>query len=178
MRLSAIAAVAHNGVIGRDGDLPWRLPADLRWFVRHTKGKPIISGRKTYESTGYLKGRRNVVITRQTDYQCDADVVSASIDGALSLFTDDDEVMILGGAGIYAEVLPRLDRLYLTVVSAEPTGDTHFPPLDPDQWTVVSREPREADDKNAHDMTFLVLDREVYGPATSQGSLATWSGRP
>lgn len=170
MKLSAIAAVAENYVIGRDGDLPWKLPADLRWFVAQTRGKPLIFGRKTYESTGYLKGRTNIVVTRQQDYQCDADAIANSIDAALEIaaHADVDEVMILGGAVIYDELMEQLDRLYLTVVHDEPEGDTRFPALDAVQWEIVHREYRPADAENPLDMTFFILDRQTYASVTRE----------
>jgi dihydrofolate reductase len=171
MKLSAIAAVAENYVIGRDNDLPWKLPADLRWFVEKTRGKTVVFGRRTYESTGYLKSRRNIVITSQTDYDSDCDLVVHSIDEALQAGAEDEEVMILGGRTIYQELMPRIDRLYLTVVHARPEGDTRFPPVDASQWVVASEEHRPADERNVHDMTFLILDRETYGPAQGDPDL-------
>lgn len=161
--LSAIAAVAENYVIGRDGDLPWRLPADLRWFVAQTRNKPLIFGRKTYESTGYLKGRRNIVVTRQPDYESDCDLVVTSLDAALEATADDEEVMVLGGATIYELLMPRIDRFYLTVVHAQPDGDTHFPAIDANQWDISFREGRPADADNPLDMTFFILERREYG---------------
>lgn len=166
MRLSAIAAVAENYIIGRDGDLPWRLPADLMWFVRNTRGKPIVSGRRTYESTGYLKGRKNIVVTRSNDWTSDCDAVVHSVDEAIEAAGDADEVMILGGATIYQEVMPRLDRLYMTVVHAEPDGDTRFPTVDASQWDVTFEQFRPADEPNPLDMTFFILDRTHYAELT------------
>lgn len=164
MKISAIAAVAENYVIGRDADLPWRLPADLRWFVEKTRGKPVIFGRRTYESTGYLKSRVNIVVTRQQNYDSDCDVVVHSVDDALAAAAGADEVMVLGGAAIYDALMPRLDRLYITVVHARPTGDTRFPALDAGQWDVAFEEFRPADERNELDMTFMILERRSYGP--------------
>lgn len=161
--IAAIAAVAENYVIGKEGDLPWRLPADLRWFVKNTRGKPVIFGRCTYESTGYLKGRKNIVVTTRRDYQSDCDVVAHSLDDALSAALDAEEVMILGGATIYEELMTRLDRFYLTVVHARPDGDTRFPAFDAAQWEVTFQEFRPADEKNPLPMTFYILDRLEYG---------------
>ncbi len=171
MKVCAIAAVAENYVIGRDQDLPWRLPADLRWFVKHTRGKPVVFGRRTYDSTGHLPGRRNIVVTRQPDYESDCDAVADSVAGALALAGDVDEVMILGGATIYEALMPTIDRLYLTVVHARPDGDTRFPPIDDTQWDVTLEEFRAADDKNSLDMTFFVLDRAVYAPVERTSAL-------
>ena len=171
MKLSAIAAVAENYIIGLDGDLPWRLPADLRWFVRQTKGKPVVFGRKTFESTGYLKSRRNIVITRQSNWESNCDLVVHSIDEALDSSAEEDELMVLGGSTIYAELMPRLDRLYLTVVHATPDGDTRFPPVDSSQWTVTYEEYREPDEANPIAMTFFILDRKIYGPVTTTADM-------
>ncbi len=162
-KISLIAAVAENYVIGKDGDLPWRLPADLRWFVRQTMNKPVVFGRRTFESTGFLKSRKNIVVTRQEDYAAEGAVVVHSLDDALAEADGANEVMILGGATIYEEFLPRADRFYLTVVHARPEGDTRFPPFDADQWKIVLEEYREADDDNPLPMTFYILERIEYG---------------
>lgn len=164
-RISFIAAVAENYVIGKEGQLPWRLPADLKWFVEHTRGKPVLFGRRTFESTGYLKARRNIVLTTRRDYDGGADVVVHTLDEALAEAEGDDELMVLGGATIYEELLPRADRFYLTVVHARPDGDTRFPPFSEQQWDVVYEERRDADERNPHAMTFYILDRAEYGPS-------------
>ncbi len=163
--ISLIAAVAENYVIGKDGDLPWRLPADLRWFVRHTRGKPVVFGRRTFESTGYLKGRHNIVVTRQADWDGGADQVVGSPAEATAEIGDEVEVMILGGSGIYEEFLDTADRFYLTVVHTLAEGDTKFPPFDADQWEVTYEENRPPDDENLLPMTFFILERIAYGPA-------------
>lgn len=164
-KIAFIAAVAENYIIGRDGDLPWKLPADLRWFVEKTRGKPVISGRRTFESTGTLRSRKNIVVTTQSDYDGDCDVVAHSIDGALAAAGDVEEAMILGGATIYEELLERADRFYLTVIHDRPQGDTRFPAFSADQWEVTYEHHHAADEQNPVAMTFYILDRATYGPS-------------
>jgi dihydrofolate reductase len=177
MQISLIAAVAENYTIGRDGDLPWHLPSDLRWFVSHTKGKPIIFGRKTLDSLGEpLPSRRNIILTRQEDWSMEGCDVAHSIEDALEMATepgDVEEVMILGGGHVYEQFMDRADRFYLTVVHEQFEGDAHFPAFDMDQWEIRARRRVEADDDNPHDHTFYVLDRLEYGPAAnpSEGTI-------
>ena len=160
MRVSLIAAVAENGVIGRDGDLPWRLPDDLANFKRLTLGKPVIMGRKTWESLGRpLPGRHNVVMTRQENYYAPGASVVASAAAALDLLEGESEVMVIGGSAVYEEFLGRADRIYLTEVDAEVDGDVCFPALDKTAWTEVSSEYHDADDRHAHAFRFVQLDR-------------------
>ncbi|MBO6784027.1 MAG: type 3 dihydrofolate reductase [Alphaproteobacteria bacterium] len=157
--LTLIVAVADNGVIGRDGGLPWRLPGDLAHFKATTMGKPIVMGRKTWESLGRpLPGRDNIVVTRDPAYVADGAAVAADLDAALAAAGDAGEVMIIGGAEIYALALPRADRIHLTRVHASPEGDTHFPDLDLDRWREVAREDHDADgDSPAY--SFVTLER-------------------
>lgn len=162
-KISLIAAVAENYVIGRDGDLPWKLPDDLKWFVKHTRGKPVIFGRRTFESTGYLPARRNIVVTSRADYGANCDTVVRSLDEALAAAGDVMEVMVLGGRGLYEEALDIADRFYLTVVHASPDGDTYFPPIDAAQWSVSYREEHPPDERHELAMTFMILDRVDYG---------------
>jgi dihydrofolate reductase len=143
-----IAAVGSNGVIGAKNGIPWRLPSDFAHFKRSTLGKPLIMGRKTFESIGKpLPGRTNIVVTRQPDYRPGGVLVFASFAAALahaqSLAVA--EVMIGGGGEIYREAMPLADRLYITHVDAAPEGDTSFPEIDPDVWAVVD-EPKLAPD--------------------------------
>lgn len=160
MRIALIAALARNGVIGRDNQLPWRLSADLKHFRRLTMGKPVIMGRKTWASLGRpLPGRRNIVVTRDAAFRADGCVVTHSIDAALAAAAGGDEVMIIGGAELYAQVLPRADRLYLTEVGADVHGDVRFPPIDAADWIEVERQPYPADENNEYDVDFVVLDR-------------------
>jgi dihydrofolate reductase len=158
--ISLIAAVAKNGVIGIENRLPWRLPADLQHFKSLTMGKPIIMGRRTWESLpGVLPGRRHIVITHNRDYPAQGCDLVHSVDEALQLAGDVPEVMIVGGGGLYGQMLPRADRLYLTRVDVELAGDAYFPEIDWSQWQEVSRVSHPADSSNEHAYTFLVLNR-------------------
>ena len=139
--VAIIAAVAANGVIGNGNSIPWRLPSDFAHFKRMTVGKPLIMGRKTFESIGRpLPGRTNIVVTRQEGYQPDGVIVISSLEAALehaqSIAAHDraNEVMIGGGAEIYAQALPIADRLYITHVGANPPGDAYFPPVNQQDW--------------------------------------------
>ena len=160
MRLALIVAMAENRVIGRNNELPWRIPADLGHFKTLTMGKPIIMGRRTHESIGRpLPGRDNIVITADRQYQADGCQVVHSIDQALEAAGDCEEAMIIGGAELYRQTLENADRLYLTLVKAEPEGDTWFPPIEPQQWREIRREPHGADERNEYDYDFVVLER-------------------
>ena len=160
MRVSLVAAVAQNGIIGRDGGLPWRLPGDLRYFKALTLGKPVVMGRKTWESIGRaLPGRRNVVITRQPGYAADGADVVDSPEAALSLLEAEAEVMIIGGEAIYRVFLDRAARIYLTEVDAEVEGDARFPDLDRSEWVEASREEHAPDERHEHAYRFIRLDR-------------------
>ena len=165
-RLALIVAVADNGVIGRDNGLPWHLPEDLRYFKRITMGKPIVMGRKTFESIGRaLPGRTNIVISRNEQFAPDGVLLAASLDEALGLarqLADEQgvgEAVIIGGAQIYALALPRADRLYVTRVHATPEGDTLLPPVDWAQWVETSCERNTASDDKHFDFSFVVYDR-------------------
>jgi dihydrofolate reductase len=164
MRVALIVAAAEGGVIGRDGGLPWHLPADLGRFKRLTTGHHLVVGRRTWESIGRpLAGRRIVVVSRHPErLALPAGVQAAgSLEEALRLAatTGDEEAFVAGGASLYREALPGAGRLYLTRVHAAVEGDTFFPPLDLAQWRVVEREELAADERNAHATTFLILDR-------------------
>ena len=160
MRVSLIAALAQNGVIGRDNQLPWRLRADLQHFKRLTMGKPIIMGRRTWESIGRaLPGRTNIVVTRDTALRAEGGVVVHSIEQALEAAGNSDEVFIIGGANLYAQTLPLADRLYLTRVKAEVAGDSWFPELVPGEWREVRRDSIGADEHNEYACDFVVLER-------------------
>ena len=143
MALTAlVAAVARNRVIGLANRLPWRLPEDLRRFKRLTMGAPVIMGRKTRESLGRpLPGRRNIVVTRQREATWEGCVVAHSLDAALALAGDAAEAFVIGGAELYAQALPRADRLYLTLIDADYAGDAWFPEFDAAVWREVAREP-------------------------------------
>jgi len=146
MRLSIIAAVASNGVIGSDGDMPWKLSTDLRRFKALTTGKPVIMGRKTFASIGRpLPNRVNIVLTRDKAFAPQGAVVVPTLEAALAAAEAageeaETEAMVIGGGEIYRAFLDRADRLYITHVEAEPAGDTHFPDIDPSVWEVVSSE--------------------------------------
>lgn len=160
MRISLIAALARNRVIGRDNQLPWRLSADLQHFKRLTMGKPIVMGRKTYESIGKpLPGRTNIVVTRDSGFSAAGCCVVHSIDEALVAAGGADEVMIMGGENLYLQLLPRADRLYLTEVQADVSGDAWFPEFDQTQWQELERESHRANEKNEFDYDFVVLAR-------------------
>ena len=160
MKISIVVAMASNGVIGRDNELPWHLPADLQHFKKTTMGKPILMGRKTWESIGRpLPGRTNVVITRDTAYRAEGCVVVNSIDAALEASSGQDEVMVIGGADFYRQVLPLADTIYLTRIHATISGDTCFPELNVADWREVERSDHAADEKNLHDYSFIRLER-------------------
>jgi len=160
VRVSLVVAMSRNRVIGRDNDLPWRLPNDLLHFKALTLGKPIVMGRKTFQSIGRpLPQRTNIVLTRDPAYQAPGCTVCASLEDALRLVSQEPEVMIIGGAAIYRLALPRADRIYLTEVHADLDGETRFPELDLSEWTQVGREDHRADKRHAFDYSFLTLDR-------------------
>ncbi|PVV09003.1 MAG: dihydrofolate reductase [gamma proteobacterium symbiont of Ctena orbiculata] len=158
--ISLIAAVAKNGVIGIDNGLPWRLPADLQHFKSLTMGKPIIMGRRTWESLpGLLPGRRHIVVTHDRDYRAEGCDLVHSVDEALQVAGDVPEVMIVGGGGLYRQMLSRADRLYLTRVEVAVDGDAFFPEIDWDEWQEVSRVSHSSDNNNQFPYTFIVLNR-------------------
>lgn len=159
--ISLIAAMAENRVIGIDNKLPWKLPADMKWFRDITLGKPIVMGRKTFESFGAkpLPQRTNIVVTADKNYRADGAVVAHSIDEALRAAGAAPEVMIIGGASFYAQLLPRANRIYLTVVHHDFNGDAWFPEFDRSAWRESRRIELSADEKNAYNCSFLVLER-------------------
>lgn len=162
MNVALIVAVAQNGVIGRDGGLPWRLSSDLRYFKAVTMGKPIIMGRKTYQSIGRpLPGRPNIVVSHNPDFSADGiivqDSLSSAIDHAEKL--PGDEAMIIGGAALYADALVYAARIYLTEVHADVDGDVCFPEFDRADWTEISREKHPAAEKDEFPHSFVVLER-------------------
>jgi dihydrofolate reductase len=161
-RVTLIVAMTDDGVIGIDGQLPWRLPEDLRRFKAATLGKPVVMGRKTFESIGRpLPQRHNIVLTRQVGFSArdPAVTVVTTLQAALQAAGDVPEVMIIGGAEIYQLALPLAQRIILTRVHANVQGDTHFSPLDPKAWRVASSETYAADEKHAYSMTFEDLER-------------------
>jgi dihydrofolate reductase len=165
-RLTIVVARAKNGVIGRDGDLPWRLKADLQIFKRATMGKPMLMGRKTWESLpGLLPGRPHLVLSRDPQFRAEGAEVFADFDAmlaraeALAEESGADEIAVIGGAALFERVLPAVDRIYLTEVDAEVQGDVSFPQLDETQWVEVSSRRHEADIDNDHAFVARVLDR-------------------
>ncbi len=167
MIVSAIAAVAENGIIGHQGDLPWSLPDDMAWFQRHTRGHHVITGRRNYESIPAkyrpLKGRVNLVVTRNAAYDAPGAVVVPGIEGALEVArgAGETEAFIIGGGEIYADAFAKglVQRLYLTRVHAHLKGDTRFPEVVPAEWRELSRLAHPADERHAHAFSFIVLER-------------------
>ncbi|MBB1127242.1 dihydrofolate reductase [Thiospirillum jenense] len=159
--LSIIAAIAHNGVIGHANALPWHLPADLLRFKQLTMGKPMIMGRRTFCSLPkVLPGRQHIVLTRDLDFQAPNSVlITNHLDDAIKLAGQVPEIMIIGGASVYAACLVRASRLYLTLIDAEIVGDVYFPMWNPDDWQEINQEQRPRDALNAFDMTFRTLER-------------------
>jgi len=166
IKLSVIVAVAENGVVGKNNGLPWYLPADLQYFKRTTLGKPIVMGRKTFESIGRpLPGRANIVISRNPGYTAEGVTVVSSLEGALAvaqeiaLIDGAEELMVIGGATIYAEAIPMADRLYVTEVHSVVEGDAYLDDVDWESWHECSREHHKAVDPNPYDFSFVVYDR-------------------
>ncbi len=152
--------MSENRVIGRDGQLPWHLSADLRRFKRLTMGHHIIMGRKTFESIGrLLPGRITIVVTRQVGYDAGEALVAHGIDEAIRLADGDDEAFIIGGEEVYRQALRMVDRIHLTQVHAEIHGDAVFPNLQFDDWQLVEQSRHPADEQNEYEHTFLVYDR-------------------
>jgi len=158
--------VAHttNRVIGKGNEMPWHLPADLKHFKKITLGKPVIMGRKTYESIGFpLPGRLNLVITRDKNYQAKGCEVVHSIESALMVAareSDSDELMIIGGANLYEQTLPIVSRIYQTVIDTELAGDAFYPKLSSSDWLSTEIGQHMADEKNQYDLFFYQLDKK------------------
>jgi|SRR5680860_254802 len=162
MRISLIVAMTPDRVIGRDGGMPWHLPADLKRFRDLTMGHPMIMGRRTFESLGrILPGRRHIVITRNLNFKYSGVDAARSLDDALSLTAESAEVFVIGGAQIFREALPLADRLYITLIAADIKGDTLFPEFDKSAWYEVAREERAPDDDSRYPLTFSVFECEI-----------------
>ncbi|MCG6856945.1 MAG: dihydrofolate reductase [Salaquimonas sp.] len=165
--IALVVAIAENGIIGIDGGLPWRLPSDMRHFRAITMGKPVIMGRKTWESIGKpLAGRSNIVISRTPDFSADGVLTSDSLGGAIALARTCEiapgvaaEICVIGGGQIYAEALTIADRLYVTYVLAKPEGDTLFPAIEEVHWEPVMRETVAAGENDSADMLFVTYER-------------------
>jgi dihydrofolate reductase len=166
MRLALIWAMTRNRIIGSDNALPWHLPDEMRHFKRSTLGKPVIMGRKQFESMGApLPKRANIVLSRNRDFAPDGTTVVRTLDEAIACATaanrdsTNDEIMVIGGAEIYALALPRADRLYFTLIDAELDGDTSFPDFDIDEWREISREDHAPDARHRYGYSIRILDR-------------------
>lgn len=161
MKISLIVAMADDRAIGINNALPWKLPADMQWFRKHTLGKPVIMGRKTFESFGGrpLPKRTNIVVTQDKAYVADGAVVAHSIDEALAAAGNVEEVMIIGGASFYEQLLAYADRFYITRVHGKFEADAWFPEYESYGWKEVAREEYKADENNAYDMSFITLEK-------------------
>ncbi|MDH5571014.1 MAG: type 3 dihydrofolate reductase [Gammaproteobacteria bacterium] len=161
--ISLIAAMTDERVIGINNSLPWKLPNDMKWFRQQTMGKPIVMGRKTFESFGAkpLPGRTNIIISRDKDYIAEDCIVAHTIDEALQAAGDVEEIMIIGGASFYEQMLPQAQRMYLTRVHTKVEGDAWFPEFDLSQWHEISRTDCEADERNALAHSFIILERDL-----------------
>ncbi|MEO6697181.1 MAG: type 3 dihydrofolate reductase [Gammaproteobacteria bacterium] len=160
MNISLIAAVGKNLVIGKDNAMPWHLPADLKYFKRVTLGKHVIMGRKTFASIGRpLPGRTNIIVTRDADYRAEGCVVVRSIGQALQAAEGAGEVMVIGGANLFEQLLPSATRIYLTEIKADFAGDSYFPALRTSDWRERERQDYPADDANPYPYSFVVMER-------------------
>lgn len=160
MRVNLVVAVDRGGVIGREGGLPWKLPRDLQRFRQITLGHPIVMGRHTHQSIGRpLPGRLNIVLSRDSGFLAPGCVTQPTLESALAACAEVPEVMIVGGAALYAAALPLARRLFLTEVAATTEGDVRFPPFDRGEWTEIAREAHPADEQNEHACDFVVLER-------------------
>jgi dihydrofolate reductase len=158
--ISLIVAMARNRVIGAGNKIPWHLPNELKLFKSLTMGHHILMGRRTYESIGrLLPGRTTVIVTRQRDYNVPGAIVAHSVEEALAACAGDDEIFVIGGAELFRETLPIADRLYLTVVDAEPEGDTFMPDFDAADWREVKTESFAPDATHPHGYRFSILQR-------------------
>ncbi|MDN3653375.1 type 3 dihydrofolate reductase [Thalassotalea ponticola] len=160
--LSMIVAHANNRVIGKDNDMPWHMPADLKYFKQTTLKKPVIMGRKTYESIGFaLPGRRNIVISRDANYQADGIETVVNIDDALALVSGVEEIMVIGGGSIYQHCLAKADRLYITEIDLDTDGDTFFPDYNANnEFHCISSVTHAPDNENPHPYSFKVYERQ------------------
>jgi dihydrofolate reductase len=161
-RIALVAAMGQDRVIGVGNRLPWRLPADMKHFRTLTVGKTVLMGRKTFESIGKpLAGRANVVVTQDRLFHAEGVRVAHSIDEALALAADETEVMVIGGASFYAQLLPRAERLYLTEIHQRFAGDAFFPAWDPAAWRETAREDHGPDHANPYAYSFVTLERRT-----------------
>ena len=160
MTFSLIVATALNGVIGKDNQMPWHLPADLAWFRQNTTGKPVIMGRKTFESIGRpLPKRINIVLSRKP-YEYEGVIWKESLESALEAVKESEEIMLIGGGELFKQYLPYADKLYLTQIQADIDGDTFFPLLNWDEWEIEFEQYREKDEQNSYACRFLILRKK------------------
>lgn len=161
LNISLIAAMDRNLVIGADNEMPWHLPDDLKFFKANTLNKPVIMGRKTFESIGSkaLPKRRNLVISRRENYVAPGAEVFGSLEAAVKSCSDADEIIIMGGGELYRQMLPYANKLYVTLVDADVAGDTHFPQWSESEWDEVSREKHPQDERHAFAFEFVILER-------------------
>jgi dihydrofolate reductase len=162
MIISFVVAAANNNVIGKDNQLVWNLPNDMKFFKNVTWGMPVVMGRKTFESLGKpLPGRKNIILTRQPGWKVKGTVAVKNFEDAVMLVKEMDvkEMMVIGGGEIFKLLFDKAKRIYLTRVDAEPEGDTYFPAIDPKQWRLVSQSNHEADEKHAYNYSFQVWER-------------------
>lgn len=161
--ISLIVAMDKNRLIGANGRLPWHLPDDMKWFREQTMGKPVIMGRKTFESIPErfrpLPGRHNIVLTHRRDYAAEGVTVVHTIEAALTAAGDVAEIVVIGGAELYTQLLPQADRLYLTQIDAEFDGDAYFPEFDLAVWHEIYRQEHLADDRHDYAFTWLIWER-------------------
>ena len=160
-KLSLIVAMDNNRLIGVDNGLPWHLPEDLAFFKRTTMGKPILMGRKTHQSIGRpLPGRRNIVISRNSAFRAEGCELASSLDEAMDMVSDTEEAMLIGGASLYEQALPRVSSMYVTRIDHEFSGDAWFPDFDENDWRVDFRENFESDHKHKYKFSFIKYVRE------------------
>lgn len=162
--ISIIAAIGNNNVIGAKNSLPWRLPADLKYFKETTLGKTIVMGLKTFESVGAkpLPGRKNIILSNDENYKAPSGcAIAKSVEDLLEMTKNEKEVMICGGASIYRQFLPIADRLYLTFIHHDFEGDVYFPEFDDNQWKEIKRTDNKADEKNPYDYSFVIFERKL-----------------
>ncbi|MEE2692898.1 MAG: dihydrofolate reductase [Pseudomonadota bacterium] len=179
MRVALVVAAAENGVIGSGGGLAWRISDDLKWFKRATLGKPIVMGRKTFDSIGRaLPGRANIVVTRSPSFTASGVLRAATVDEALAIAAQEagkagaEEICIIGGGEIYRQTINLADRIYLTRVAARVDGDTRFPRIDRDEWREMAAGGCEANDKNQYSCRFFILDRIASQRKTAKADAA------
>lgn len=160
-RVSLIVAMARNRVIGKNNTLPWHLPADLKHFKALTMGHHIVMGRKTYESIGKpLPGRTTVVVTRNAGYAPPGVITVNSLEAALAACGNDEEIFVIGGAELYRQAIELADRIYLTEIDADISGDAHFMEFDRKLWNEIGRVSHALDEKNTYQYAFVVYDRK------------------